>query len=97
MVHHAPLDDTAEDDLIGLLGSCCEFITQTRDAGQKVLVHCNGGVSRSPSVVVAYLMKDRNITFDTALSFVQASRPWIRVDRFVPQLRSWGTTCNSSG
>ena len=33
---------------------CCEFIDKGRSQG-KVMVHCTGGVSRSPAVILAYL------------------------------------------
>jgi len=40
-----------------------------------VLVHCFAGVSRSVSIVVAYLMCKYNMTFDQALAFVRKMRP----------------------
>jgi hypothetical protein len=37
-----------------LLPECCRFIHGGRERG-KVMVHCTGGVSRSPAVILAYL------------------------------------------
>lgn len=49
----------------------------------RILVHCNKGVSRSPSVVVAYLMKTKELSFPDALQFVQEKRPIVRGLSFI--------------
>ena len=53
------------------------FIDKARAEQQqaRVLVHCVEGVSRSASVVVALLMRDRKLSFDDALKVVQEKRP----------------------
>ena len=43
-----------------------------------MLIHCAYGVSRSPSIVIAYLMKKYKIDFDEAEHFVKRKRPEIR-------------------
>ena len=39
-----------------------------------VLVHCQGGVSRSASLVIAYLIVERGMDFKEARDFVKARR-----------------------
>ena len=39
-----------------------------------MLVHCAAGVSRSASVVVAYLMYKKGLSLDDALDFVKSKR-----------------------
>ncbi len=39
-----------------------------------MLVHCQAGVSRSPSMAIAYLMLKRSWGFEKALAFVKARR-----------------------
>jgi hypothetical protein len=50
-------------------------------------VHCAAGVSRSPTIVLAYLMKFYNMTLKDALYLVKQKRPIICPNRsFVKQL-----------
>ncbi|KAJ7474962.1 protein-tyrosine phosphatase-like protein [Mycena latifolia] len=39
--------------------------------GEGVLVHCQQGVSRSPSIVIAYLIRNHAMSYDAALAFVK--------------------------
>uniref|UniRef100_H3H273 protein-tyrosine-phosphatase n=1 Tax=Phytophthora ramorum TaxID=164328 RepID=H3H273_PHYRM len=50
-----------------------ELLTMAK-YGVWILVHCNKGVSRSSSMVVAYLMKLRSMSFEQALAFVVERR-----------------------
>jgi len=45
--------------------------------GRSVLVHCAGGVSRSATVVLAYLILARKMTLNEAYHHVQVRRPII--------------------
>ncbi|XP_053293766.1 dual specificity protein phosphatase 18 [Pleuronectes platessa] len=44
------------------------------------LVHCAAGMSRSPALVMAYLMRYRGVTLCQAHRWVQESRPWVRLN-----------------
>ena len=58
------------------------------ETGGAVLVHCYHGVSRSASIVLAYLMKSRDIDLDEALAIVTQKRPIVCPnDGFLMQLR----------
>merc|ERR1711907_682840 len=45
---------------------CVEHIRTTLASGGRVLVHCAAGISRSATVVIAYLMLVDNFTLRTA-------------------------------
>lgn len=54
------------------------------------LVHCVGGRSRSPALIVAFLMSSRGLSFSKALSLVKARRPVASVNEgFQRQLRAY--------
>lgn len=44
------------------------------------LVHCAVGMSRSPALVMAYLMRYRGVTLSQAHRWVQESRPFVRLN-----------------
>eukprot|EP01126_Amoeba_proteus_P048340 TRINITY_DN5582_c0_g1_i4.p1 TRINITY_DN5582_c0_g1~~TRINITY_DN5582_c0_g1_i4.p1 ORF type:complete len:114 (+),score=14.84 TRINITY_DN5582_c0_g1_i4:771-1112(+) len=46
--------------------------------GKKVLVHCSGGVSRSPSVVIAYLMALNGMSYGEAHAEVKRKRNGVK-------------------
>ena len=39
--------------------------------GDKVLVHCKKGISRSPSIAIGYLIKYGGMNFDSAIAHIQ--------------------------
>ncbi|KAK0707825.1 protein-tyrosine phosphatase-like protein [Lasiosphaeris hirsuta] len=51
-----------------------EIIDKAASAGGKVLVHCSAAISRSPTIVAAYLMKSRGMSLREALEVVAAAR-----------------------
>ncbi|PPQ97720.1 hypothetical protein CVT26_001910 [Gymnopilus dilepis] len=52
-----------------------EFIDSARASNGKILVHCRAGMSRSPSIVAAYLMKRYNMSLKQALGMCIRARP----------------------
>ena len=53
-----------------------DFIKLAMEKG-KVLVHCYAGVSRSATIVLAYLMQEHNLSFNAAYKLVKSKRPFI--------------------
>lgn len=60
--------DDGIDSLRPFLDPAITFIAAARSAGGEVLVHCRVGVSRSASIVIAYLMKE--LELDLASSYL---------------------------
>ncbi|CAI5677116.1 dual specificity protein phosphatase 18 isoform X1 [Oreochromis niloticus] len=50
------------------------------NCGGGTLVHCAAGMSRSPALVMAYLMRYRGVTLQQAHHWVQESRPCVRLN-----------------
>lgn len=57
---------------------CFYFLLDcTRRAGGKILVHCEAGISRSPTICMAYLMKMRKFRLEEAFDYIKQRRSLI--------------------
>ncbi|EKE38280.1 hypothetical protein ENUP19_0284G0020 [Entamoeba nuttalli] len=66
--------DSISDDVSSHFNESFEFIDRFVTAEKNVLVHCVAGVSRSASLVIAYVMKKEKIPYEAALAKVKAHR-----------------------
>jgi dual specificity MAP kinase phosphatase len=58
---------------------CFAFLESVRQEGARVLVHCMSGASRSPSVVIGYLMRLRSWRLTESYKWVKDRRPGIKL------------------
>ncbi|KAH0956522.1 hypothetical protein HN011_002315 [Eciton burchellii] len=84
--HFCDLLDLPETDIIPSIKKCINIIYIC--CKENILVHCNAGVSRSPAIVIAYLMIVIKMSYDEAYNKVKEARNCIRPnDGFIKQLR----------
>jgi protein-tyrosine phosphatase len=65
------LHDIQSQDLTEAIEKSMEFM---KNAKSNVFVHCKQGVSRSASIVIAYLITFNKMTFDEAFEYVNSKR-----------------------
>ncbi|KAH8822938.1 protein-tyrosine phosphatase-like protein [Flagelloscypha sp. PMI_526] len=83
-----PVDDWIDVDLLCHFSDTNKFIDEALEQGRGIVVHCMMGVSRSATVVIAYLMWKKSMTFEDALTHVKERRPVIDPNEgFRAQLR----------
>lgn len=83
-----PWDHTSK--LLPDLERLTDIMQDRSHHGKKVLVHCQCGVSRSPSLVVAYVMKLNKWDLNTAYEFVKSKSPQISPNMtLMYQLMDW--------
>eukprot|EP01018_Ginkgo_biloba_P013573 Gb_33673 [translate_table: standard] len=68
------LQDTPCEDITSILYDVFDYFEEVREQGGRVLVHCYQGVSRSTSLVIAYLMWRKGQSFEDAFQYVKAAR-----------------------
>ncbi|EIN10084.1 hypothetical protein PUNSTDRAFT_86633 [Punctularia strigosozonata HHB-11173 SS5] len=84
--------DDGIDTLEPQLAPICEWIDKARAEGGQVLVHCRVGVSRSATVVIAYVMKHLNIPLVDAYLIVRSRRLSVLIQpnlRLLYNLQGW--------
>lgn len=69
------LKDSKVEDISVVFYRSLEWIADAVSAGGRVFVHCGEGVSRSVTIVIAYLMWDFRWSFERAFDFVRDIRP----------------------
>jgi protein-tyrosine phosphatase len=60
--HVIEVYDHSEEDLLCRFHESSDYINSFLAKQENILVHCANGVSRSPTVVAAYLMKYHKMT-----------------------------------
>uniref|UniRef100_A0A3P8SM72 protein-tyrosine-phosphatase n=1 Tax=Amphiprion percula TaxID=161767 RepID=A0A3P8SM72_AMPPE len=90
-----PATDNSKQNLRQYFEEVFEFI-EAYQSGQGVLVHCQAGVSRSATIVIAYLMKHTLMTMTDAYKYVRSRRPVVSPNlNFMGQLLEFERDLNS--
>lgn len=85
-----PCHDSTHQNILQYFETTFEYIRQQLAAPKNILVHCQGGVSRSPSFVIGYLMRHHSKTFNEAFDFVRSKRSIINPNlNFLGQLMQY--------
>jgi predicted protein tyrosine phosphatase len=79
------IKDHSDETIQEYFHACIQFIHDAVSRGEKILVHCRMGVSRSATIVLAYLMRygisgsieESPISYCDAFDFLKAKRPII--------------------
>ncbi|CAD5223802.1 unnamed protein product [Bursaphelenchus okinawaensis] len=79
--------DLPETDILSELPDILSFMHENATSGQYVLVHCNAGVSRAGTIVLAYLIKYQKMSFTQAFDGLKVVRPALQPNAgFLKQL-----------
>ncbi len=79
-----PIEDCGEVNILNHFSNCMSFI----NSDGTVLVHCRAGISRSASVVIAWMMLRDRICYEEALKRVRSKRSIVNPNwSFVTQLK----------
>ncbi|KAF7422204.1 hypothetical protein PC9H_010360 [Pleurotus ostreatus] len=86
--------DASSVDLRPHLEAVCEHIEAALRSGRNVLIHCQQGVSRSPAIAIAYLIRNLGMTYDAAHALLKRKRACIKPNSgFVRALQEWEGIC----
>lgn len=89
-----PVQDSDGAEISPHFSRACEFIDGARSQGYGVLVHCQQGVSRSPTITMAYLIRYLNHDLSQAYTVVKTHRSQAKPKKnFLRQLIQWEKDC----
>lgn len=71
------MHDAQDEPISNAFKASRRFIRRHLRAGRHVLVHCHGGVSRSVTLCVEYMMRYRAFTLEGALEHIRKVRPYV--------------------
>jgi len=81
-------NDNSEMNLKSKFEFICDFLKKHEN--ERVLVHCQAGISRSATACLAYLMKEKNMSLDRSFNELRKRRECVSPNfAFLGQLKSW--------
>jgi hypothetical protein len=87
---HIEIDDNPDVDILLKFKEACDYIESCRKKSERVLVFGDRGVSRSVTIVAAYLIKYKNMDYRESLAYIRECRPHIKpLMAFIEQLHKW--------
>ena len=83
-----PLEDLPSQNIIPVVFDVVALMEKFLQTSKKnILIHCRAGISRSASMVIAYLMMKTGMSYLQVYEFVRGKRPIVNPNpRFVKQL-----------
>lgn len=72
------VSDTLEYPLNVHFDDTYDFIERARNGKKNVLVHCHAGVSRSATILCAYLMRKEGYSMNEALTLMKSKRSRVK-------------------
>ncbi|KAA0712364.1 Dual specificity protein phosphatase 5 [Triplophysa tibetana] len=69
-----PVEDSHTADISSHFQEAIDFIERVKAEGGKVLVHCEAGISRSPTICMAYIMKTQRLRLEQAFDIIRQQR-----------------------
>jgi protein-tyrosine phosphatase len=88
--HRVPILDIKGEDLLAHLSDVVNFINLARSRRSSLLIHCMWGMSRAPSIALAYFIHEEKMSLADSLKQIAAARNLIRPNpSFIRQLLMW--------
>ncbi|CAG7835424.1 unnamed protein product [Allacma fusca] len=72
-----PVNDSHNEKLLPYFAQTFQFVEKVRKSNECALVHCLAGISRSPTVAIAYVMRHLMMSCEDAYRYVKSKRATI--------------------
>ncbi len=71
---HININDDYYSKISDYFDECINFIKSAHNNNEIVYVHCAKGISRSVSIIIAFLMKEKKMSYIEAFTYVKKCR-----------------------
>lgn len=89
-VYEINIPDSEDINISKYFHKCNNFIVNALIKKEKILCYCFAGMSRSATIILAFLIKKRRMTFEDAYSFLLQKRSIISPNEgFIKQLKKY--------
>jgi dual specificity MAP kinase phosphatase len=86
IVEQIPMEDDETHAIPAQLDEAVQLLDTWLEQGHTVLVHCRAGISRSPTVILAWLIRYKHMSFEEAWSLVVKQRNIIQPNPYFMHL-----------
>jgi protein-tyrosine phosphatase len=69
-----PISDGSADHMAHCLAAALEDLRALIESGERVYLHCNGGLNRAPTLAIAYLRAHEGMSLDEAAAHLKRRR-----------------------
>jgi len=85
-----PMCDFGSSKIVDIYPQCARAIKEAKNANSAIVVHCQGGMNRSATIVLAYLMAEEGWTLKKSWGHLKGVRPVVNPHgHYWPQLREF--------
>ena len=85
---HIGLRDDNSLDITKELNNVTKLMDDLLKKNKKILIHCRAGINRSPSFVLAYMCKYKEMDYDNAMAFILIKRKSCKFS-FKENVKKW--------
>lgn len=75
-----PIIDGDSNTFLEHMDKAIETLVKYLSKGKKIYLHCHQGISRSPAILIYYLMVNKQFSYDKSLSLLRKKRSIIDID-----------------
>lgn len=86
ITHKLPMIDDVDEEAIHQILEGASLLHKWITPNTTVLVHCRAGISRSATIILAYMILYANYTFEEAYTHLQKARPIIQPNEFYREI-----------
>jgi predicted protein tyrosine phosphatase len=84
------ISDSLDENISNYFSEAFDYIETALNNKKIVLVHCGSGISRSPTIIISYLMKKYQLRFEESYNYVFMKHPSTYPnENFIRQLKEY--------